>query len=130
MGVVPWTKWSHGHDILPRSHELISCGQDKTSLSDPNMSPPGRSKFFSDFSEFLLHLEAVFFKTGYLQSFLFFDKFQMFIIQVLKSLIQNYVKCHIIFSFVKWHLSIISIYTIQIQIVRLLISPANSLKEC
>ncbi len=41
----------------------------------------------------------------------------MFNIQVKKNLIQNYVKCHIIFSFVKWHLPIIQIYTIQIQIV-------------
>ncbi len=41
----------------------------------------------------------------------------MFIIQVKKNQIQSYVKCHIIFSFVKWHLSIIQIYTIQIQIV-------------
>ncbi len=41
----------------------------------------------------------------------------MFNIQVKQNLIQNYIKCHIIFSFVKWHLSIIQIYTIQIQIV-------------
>ncbi len=40
------TKWSRGHDILSRSQELICCGHDKTSLSEPNMSPPGRSKCF------------------------------------------------------------------------------------
>ncbi len=83
-------------------------------------------------------LEAVFLKTGYLQSKnseqkihclkihvyvknchkkINCVKFQTFIIQVKQNLIQNYVKCHIIFSFVKLHLSIIQIYTIQIQIV-------------
>ncbi len=43
----------------------------------------------------------------------------MFNIQVKKkkNQIQNYVKCHIIFSFFKWHLSIIQIYKILIHIV-------------
>ncbi len=40
------TKWSRGHDILSRSHELIYRGHDKTRLSEPNMSPPGCSKCF------------------------------------------------------------------------------------
>ncbi len=37
---------SHGHDILSCSHELICSGHNKTSLSEPNMSPPGRSNCF------------------------------------------------------------------------------------
>ncbi len=49
----------------------------------------------------------------------------MFIIRVLKNLIQNYIKLHIIFSFVKWHLSIIQIYTIQIKIVLSYYKPHN-----
>ncbi len=40
------TKWSRGHDILSHSHKLICCGHDKTSLSEPNISPPGCSKCF------------------------------------------------------------------------------------
>ncbi len=40
----------------------------------------------------------------------------MFIIPVKKKIkIQNYAKWHIIFRFVEWHLSIIQIYSIQIQ---------------
>ncbi len=94
---------SRGHDIkmsLPR--QKWSSGHDKTSLSEPNMSPPGRSKCFVRlFGDHLLFpvddlwptfctiwisawilniefdvrisssswkLEAVFLKTGYLQS--------------------------------------------------------------
>ncbi len=44
--VLTSTKLSRGHNILSRSHELICRGHDKTSLSEPNMSPPGRSKCF------------------------------------------------------------------------------------
>ncbi len=97
------TKWSRGHDILSCSHELICRGHDKTSLSELNISPPGRSKCFVRlFGDHLLFpvddlwptfcmvwisalwilnlnlmfrisssswkLEAVFLKTGYLQS--------------------------------------------------------------
>ncbi len=38
--VLTSTKWSRGHDILSRPHKLICHGHDKTSLSEPNMSPP------------------------------------------------------------------------------------------
>ncbi len=44
--IITSTKWSRGHDILSRSHELICRGHDKTSLSEPNMFPPGCSKCF------------------------------------------------------------------------------------
>ncbi len=139
-------------------HKLICRGHNKTSLSEPNMSPPGRSKCFVQlFGDHLLFplnfnilnlmfwisssswkLEAVFLKTGYLQSKnseqknLLFENICLLknchkkyivlnlkcsIFKFKKSQIQNYVKCHIIFSFVKWHLSIIQICTIKIQSV-------------
>ncbi len=47
------TKWSRGHDILSRSHELICGGHDKTSLSEPNISPPVAVNASFDFSEII-----------------------------------------------------------------------------